>query len=60
LANLSLVSSEFTNHSEVDSFYRRMTSHHYPGLVLIETSFSTDHIGADNPSFEDAMVRIFK
>jgi predicted alpha/beta superfamily hydrolase len=60
LSNLSLVPNEFTNHSEVDSFYRRMTARHYPGLVLIETSFSTDHIGTDNPSFEDAMVRIFK
>jgi predicted alpha/beta superfamily hydrolase len=59
LSNLSLVPNEFTNHSEVDSFYRRMTSRHYADLVLIETSFSTDHIGTDNPSFEDAMVRIF-
>lgn len=59
-SNLSLVSNEFTNHAEVDSFYRRMTSRHYADLVLIETSFSTDHVGTDNPSFEDAMVRIFK
>ena len=59
-SNLSLVSNEFTNHSEVDAFYKRMTSRHYAGLVLVETSYSGDHIGADNPSFEDAMVRIFK
>jgi hypothetical protein len=60
LGNLAIVSSEFTNDSEVDAFYRRMMSRHYADLVLIETTFSTDHIGADNPSFEDAMVRIFK
>jgi predicted alpha/beta superfamily hydrolase len=60
LTNLSLVSSDFTNHSEVDAFYRRMTSRHYADLVLIESSFSTNHIGTDNPSFEDAMVRIFE
>lgn len=60
MAGLSRGFSEATNNREVDSFYRRMQSRHYPDLVLIETSFPTDHIGADNPSFADAMARIFK
>jgi predicted alpha/beta superfamily hydrolase len=59
MANLSRGFSEATNGAVVDSFYRRMVSRHYPDLILIETSFSTDHIGTDNPSFEDALVRIF-
>ena len=32
---------------------------HYADLVLIET-VATDHVGTDNPSFEDAMAKIFK
>jgi hypothetical protein len=44
----------------VDSLYRRMLERHYVDLILIETHFATDHIGTDNPSFEDAVVRIFK
>lgn len=53
-------SARFTNSDEVNSLYRRMVNRHYVDLVLIETKFATDHVGTDNPSFEDAMVRIFK
>jgi hypothetical protein len=58
-ANLSRGFSEATNSAEVDSLYRRMVNRHYADLILIETNFPTDHIGTDNPSFEDAMMRIF-
>jgi predicted alpha/beta superfamily hydrolase len=60
MANLARGFSEATNSVEVDSFYKRMVSRHYPDLQLIETSFPTDHVGTDNPSFDDAMVKIFK
>ena len=60
MANLARGFSEATNSAEVDAFYRRMVSRHYADLILIETNFPTDHIGTDNPSFDDAMVRIFK
>jgi predicted alpha/beta superfamily hydrolase len=60
MANLARDFSEATNSAEVDSLYRRMLSRHYADLILIESSFATDHIGTDNPSFEDAMVRIFE
>jgi len=26
----------------------------------VKTDFATDHIGTDNPAFEDAVVRIFE
>ena len=60
VANLARGFDESTNSREVDSFYRRMVKRHYADLVLIETNFPTDHVGTDNPSFDDAMVRIFK
>jgi predicted alpha/beta superfamily hydrolase len=60
VAGLARGFSEATNGAVVDSFYRRMVNRHYADLMLIETSFSTDHIGTDNPSFDDAMTRIFK
>ena len=59
VANLSRGFNEGTNSREVDAFYKRMEARHYAGLLLIETSFPTDHIGTDNPSFDDAMARIF-
>ena len=60
MANLARTYSEATNSAEVDTLYRRMVSRHYVDLILIESNFSTDHIGTDNPSFEDAVVRIFE
>lgn len=60
MSNLARDFSEATNGAEVAAFYRRMVDRHYPGLILMETHFPTDHIGTDNPSFEDAVVRIFK
>ncbi len=60
MANLARGFSEGTNSAVVDSLYRRMVDRHYVNLILIETHFSTDHIGTDNPSFEDAVVRIFE
>lgn len=58
--NLARGLGEFTNSAAVDSLYRRMLKRHYVDLNLIETSFNTDHIQTDNPSFEDAMARMFK
>lgn len=59
-ARLSRGFSQATNSAAVDALYRRMTNRHYSDLVLIETSFSTDHVETDNPSFSDAMARLFK
>jgi predicted alpha/beta superfamily hydrolase len=60
-ANLARsLASESTNSVDVLSLYRRIVDRHYVDLVLIETNFATDHVGTDNPSFEDAIVRIFE
>lgn len=59
-ASLARSLSEPTNIRVVDAFYRRMTNRHYTDLILVETHFPTDHVGTDNPSFEDAVARIFK
>lgn len=53
-------SRDGTNSEVVDTFYQRMLERHFVDLVLIETRFATDHIGTDNPSFEDAVTRLFK
>lgn len=60
IASLASDLGEFSNSEDVHSLYRRMVSRHYVDLILIETNFATDHVGTDNPSFEDAVVRIFK
>ena len=60
IASLASDLGEFSNSDDVHSLYRRMVSRHYVDLILIETNFATDHVGTDNPSFEDAVVRIFK
>jgi len=60
MSNLARDFSDATNGAEVAAFYRRMVDRHYPGLVLIQTHFPTDHIGTDNPSFEDAVIKIFE
>lgn len=60
MANLARAYGEATNSAAVDSLYRRMVNRHYVDLILIESNFATDHVGTDNPSFEDAVVRIFK
>ena len=49
-----------TNSAVVDDFYRQTLARNYTGLSVVETSFATDHLATDNPSFEDAMARIFK
>ena len=61
MANLARgFASQSTNSVVVESLYRRMVNRHYDDLILIETHFATDHVGTDNPSFEDAVVRIFE
>jgi predicted alpha/beta superfamily hydrolase len=55
LARSSLVN---TNGQVVDTLYRQMAARGYQGLQLIETSFPYDHVGTDNPSFDDAIARI--
>lgn len=49
-----------TNDVEVKAFYQRMMNRHYDGLTLIEKDYNTGHIETDNPSFDDAMARIFQ
>lgn len=58
--DLARGSSGGTNSADVNALYRRMTDRHYADLTLVETQFDTDHVGTDNPSFEDAMARFFK
>ena len=47
-----------TNYQVVNNLYRTMAARPYRGLQLLETSFPLDHVGTDNPSFEDAIARI--
>lgn len=49
-----------TNATYVHDLYVRMEARHYAGLKLLETSFPTGHVGVDNPSFEDALNKIFQ
>lgn len=60
MATLANRFSEATNSVAVDALYRRMVKRHYVDLILVETSFPTDHGGTDIPSFDDAMARIFE
>ncbi|MEP6721912.1 MAG: alpha/beta hydrolase-fold protein [Variovorax sp.] len=46
------------NQAEVKEMYQRMAGRGYVGLNLIETEFSSTHVGTDVLAFEDAMVRI--
>lgn len=49
-----------TNYASVNALYRKMADRRYAGLQLAETVFKADHVGVDNPSFEDAVIRIFE
>ena len=49
-----------TNNLAVNALYHRMLARHYTGLRLVETAFEASHVGMDNPSFEDAVTRIFE
>lgn len=49
-----------TNGAVTSALYNKMRARNYNGLQLIETSFANDHVGVDNPSFEDAVIRIFE
>jgi predicted alpha/beta superfamily hydrolase len=53
------VSSD-TNATAVDALYQRMVARNYAGLTLTETAFHAGHIATDNPSFEDAVIRLFE
>lgn len=59
-AMLLLARSDFqgTNGVVVNALYRKMAARGYNGLQLLETSFQANHVGMDNPSFEDAVSRI--
>lgn len=62
LATLILVSatgSPPTNATYVQDLFVRMDGRHYAGLKLLATSFPTAHAAVDNPSFEDAINKIF-
>ena len=53
-------SSEYsgTNALFVQELYQQILSRHYSGMQLLETSFPYSHVETDDPSFEDAIVRI--
>lgn len=61
-ATLILARSAYpnTNNLAVSALYQRMLARNYTGLRLVETAFEADHVGMDNPSFEDAVKRIFE
>jgi hypothetical protein len=48
------------NQPYVKQLYQRMAARNYAGLSLLNTEFSTTHVGADVLAFEDAVVRIYK
>jgi enterochelin esterase-like enzyme len=48
-----------TNTVVVHDFYDRMAARHYVGMSLLETAFPYGHAEMDNPSFEDAIARLF-
>ena len=52
--------SSSTNATYVHDLFVRMAGRHYAGLKLFETSFPTAHASVDNPSFEDAINKIFQ
>jgi predicted alpha/beta superfamily hydrolase len=58
-ATLVLAAGGF-NASAVVALHQRLLDRRYVDLVTVQTSFSTDHVGTDTPSFEDAVVRIFE
>jgi predicted alpha/beta superfamily hydrolase len=49
-----------TNNLAVNALYHRMLARNYTGLGLVERAFEADHVGMDNPSFEDAVKMIFE
>jgi predicted alpha/beta superfamily hydrolase len=49
-----------TNATYVHDLFVRVDARHYAGLKLLETSFPTGHVAADNPSFDDALNKIFQ
>lgn len=49
-----------TNATYVHDLFLRIEARRYAGLKLVETSFATAHAAVDNPSFEDAIGRIFQ
>ncbi len=62
-ATLFLVSatgSPPTNATYVQDLFVRMDGRHYTGLKLLTTSFPTAHAAVDNPSFDDAVNKIFQ
>jgi len=44
------------NGAYVDSLYQLVVSHHYAGLNIAESMYTTSHVGADLPSFNDALT----
>lgn len=39
--------------------FNQMASQNLPGLVMLKAEYSTSHVGADVPAFEDALKRFF-
>lgn len=51
--------AEKNGRAVVEPLYAQMASQALPGLTLLKASYSTTHIGADLPAFQDALTRFF-
>ena len=48
------------NYVPVGEMYEKLLQRGYPGLTIVERTYSTSHVGTDLPAFEDAISMIFK
>jgi len=48
------------NYVSVGEMYEKLLQRGYPGLTLMEKTYSTNHVGTDLPAFEDAISMDFK
>jgi hypothetical protein len=47
----------FNGTAVVDPLHAQMAGHAHPGLTLVKAQYSTSHVGADLPAFEEALAR---
>lgn len=48
------------NYVQVGDLYDKLLKRAYPGLTLVEKTYSKSHLATDLPAFDDAMALIFK
>jgi enterochelin esterase-like enzyme len=46
------------NFGNVDDMYKRLQARAYPEFVVTETTYSTNHVATDIPSFTDAIAKL--